>query len=585
MAFVYRKPYTMPLPASAELIERDGQRLARWRLRSGRTRTAEIVDGADGRPRVRGRSAFYTARYRDANGQSVEASTGCRDETAARQVLADLVKRSERVRAGLVTAAEDAVIDNVGISTDAHVKAYLSYLRSKQVAGRRVSSHHCRNVEHNLRRVVRECRFARLSNVTRLTVERWLDQREAEGMSARTRNAHLAAMVAFCNWCVQTHRMVASPLSRMSKANEKADPRRQRRALTEKELIRLLEAARQRPLLEAMIIRRGKRKGQALARLSDETRQSLERLGWERSLMYKMLVLTGLRKGELASLTVGQMELTDSGVSYVVLKPQDEKNGRGAEIPIRGDLAGDLREWLASCVQRAQQEARHDGSPIPAGLPTNAPLFNVPSGLIRIFDLDLVAAGIAKRVKMDGKWIIDKRDDRGRTIDVHALRHTFGTHLSKGGVAPRTAQAAMRHSTLDLTMNTYTDPRLLDVAGALEVLPDLPLDKSAALARAAGDERRSVSVSDQHQRSARGGMARHLAPNLAPALAPTGDSPWQPVATAGRIGPSKANNAVAREERASDARAKSRRSMSTAVTPRQKKRATGLEPATFSLEG
>jgi integrase len=51
-------------------------------------------------------------------------------------------------------------------------------------------------------------------------------------------------------------------------------------------------------------------------------------------------------------------------------------------------------------------------------------------------------------------------------VDVHALRHTFGTHLSKNGVPPRTAQAAMRHSSLDLTMNVYTDPSLLDVPGA-----------------------------------------------------------------------------------------------------------------------
>lgn len=29
----------------------------------------------------------------------------------------------------------------------------------------------------------------------------------------------------------------------------------------------------------------------------------------------------------------------------------------------------------------------------------------------------------------------------------------------------------MRHSSLDLTMNVYTDPSLLDVAGALDVLP------------------------------------------------------------------------------------------------------------------
>ena len=45
-----------------------------------------------------------------------------------------------------------------------------------------------------------------------------------------------------------------------------------------------------------------------------------------------------------------------------------------------------------------------------------------------------------------------------------------------GGVAPRTAQAAMRHSSIDLTMNVYTDPALLDVHGALDALPSLPLD-------------------------------------------------------------------------------------------------------------
>ncbi len=38
------------------------------------------------------------------------------------------------------------------------------------------------------------------------------------------------------------------------------------------------------------------------------------------------------------------------------------------------------------------------------------------------------------------------------------------------------AQAAMRHSTIDLTMNTYTDLRLLYVAGAVNSVPDIPLD-------------------------------------------------------------------------------------------------------------
>ena len=34
----------------------------------------------------------------------------------------------------------------------------------------------------------------------------------------------------------------------------------------------------------------------------------------------------------------------------------------------------------------------------------------------------------------------------------------------------------MRHSSIDLTMNVYTDPKLLDVYGAMNALPELPLD-------------------------------------------------------------------------------------------------------------
>ena len=38
--------------------------------------------------------------------------------------------------------------------------------------------------------------------------------------------------------------------------------------------------------------------------------------------------------------------------------------------------------------------------------------------------------------------------------------------------------AAMRHSRIELTMNYYTDPILLDVAGAVEKLPDFGAGKA-----------------------------------------------------------------------------------------------------------
>jgi hypothetical protein len=47
----------------------------------------------------------------------------------------------------------------------------------------------------------------------------------------------------------------------------------------------------------------------------------------------------------------------------------------------------------------------------------------------------------------------------------------------------------MRHSKLDLTMNVYTDPALLDVRGALDVLPSLPLTRQTREAAQATDDR------------------------------------------------------------------------------------------------
>lgn len=65
----------------------------------------------------------------------------------------------------------------------------------------------------------------------------------------------------------------------------------------------------------------------------DLTRMAeLDMLGRQRELTYKTLVLTGPRKGELASLTVGQIVL-DGPHPFAELLAKDEKAGRGAKIP------------------------------------------------------------------------------------------------------------------------------------------------------------------------------------------------------------------------------------------------------------
>src|SRR5207249_4264569 len=134
------------------------------------------------------------------------------------------------------------------------------------------------------------------------------------------------------------------------------------------ELLRLLPVARERPLLDALTIRTGPRKGERSANVRPEVRARLELLGRERALIYKTLVLSGLRKGELASLTVGQLTL-DGPVCFAALDSADEKNRQGNDIPLRDDLAADLRAWLADKLDRLQQEALRTRAAIPSRLP------------------------------------------------------------------------------------------------------------------------------------------------------------------------------------------------------------------------
>jgi hypothetical protein len=87
---IFKKTFTKPLPANAETFVRKGERFARWKDRKGKTRTAPLTVGKDGTGRVSMESPYYVAKYRDGTGVVQVVPTGCRDEQAARQVLADL---------------------------------------------------------------------------------------------------------------------------------------------------------------------------------------------------------------------------------------------------------------------------------------------------------------------------------------------------------------------------------------------------------------------------------------------------------------------------------------------------------------
>ena len=65
------------------------------------------------------------------------------------------------------------------------------------------------------------------------------------------------------------------------------------------------------------------------------------------------------------------------------------------------------------------------------------------------------------------------RDPDGRSIDVHSLRRTFGTMLARAGVPLTTTQRLMRHSTPVLTAQLYIDVEPIDMALAVDRLPEI----------------------------------------------------------------------------------------------------------------
>ncbi len=263
---------------------------------------------------------------------------------------------------------------------------------------------------------------------------------EEDGLSAKTRNAYLAALIQFAEWGVKRGRWPSNPFKSIAKLNEDVDVRRQRRALSEQELRNLVAAAK---------VRASENFRQQCPNASATTLSRLKRTGLERSLIYKMAALTGLRRKELKTLEWGHLSL-DTPATTVTVEAKNAKGKREDTVPIHIGFAEELRQWRALRM-------RELGRPVEAG----DRVFHIAHRLLEQFEKDCAYAGI--RLK----------DGAGRIVDFHSLRHTFSTLLSRAGVSPRVAQSLMRHADITTTMKTYTHVELMDRVAAVSALPAL----------------------------------------------------------------------------------------------------------------
>jgi integrase len=169
----------------------------------------------------------------------------------------------------------------------------------------------------------------------------------------------------------------------------------------------------------------------------------LKREGRLRALAYRLMIESGLRLNEARELIWSDVDLA---AGIMRLRAETTKNGLAAELPIGPGLLAELLEYK-------NDEKPSDAEHVAANLQTDRAR--------RQLDEDLKAAGI------------EKRDASGRTVDFHALRHTFGTRLVAGGADIKSVQALMRHATPTITMAIYVHSDRTRMTSALACMPTI----------------------------------------------------------------------------------------------------------------
>ena len=330
-----------------------------------------------------------------------------------------------------------------------HVEDWRAALTAK-----RNTAQHVKLVTARAKAVIEGCGFQYHSDVAPARVLGFLAEKRDDGLSIQSSNFHLQAFKQFYRWLVTEQRVSESPVGHLRGGNVKTDKRHERRALSLAEIRALLTATRQ----------------------GEDFRGTT---GSDRVMVYRVALETGLRWSELASLKARSFDL-DAEPPTVSLDAADSKHRDDDLLPLRKSTAAALRDYLAGCLP-------------------NAPALRMPGSKVGAMMLrrDLKAAGIPYR------------DDAGRVVDFHALRHSFITNVANSGVHPSVARRLARHSDIRLTMNCYTHTSLERQVDAVEALPEIAAPAEAGEARATGTDDKSVLPECLAFRAAQGGTSRH----------------------------------------------------------------------------
>jgi integrase len=390
--------------------------------------------------KIKTKSKKWWGQFKDANGKLKRVPLAV-DKAAAQAMLNKLVKQVEREKAGLV----DPTDAQRRRPLKEHLKEFENYLNH-----RGITSKHIMETTAKLKKIVADRKWVFIADITASSVLEYLGQIRRDGISAQTYNHYLKAFKTFTRWLVRDRRTPFDPLAYLARLNVKVDRRHDRRALSEEEFRRLIEAAR---------------KGKKIEGIS----------GPDRAVLYILAAWTGFRKGEIGSLTLRSLRLDDDPPTATVAACFSKHRREDTQV-LHPELVSLLKDWL--------KKKKY--------LKLGAPLFPIsgciPGGIDRkthkMLERDLMAAR--------DKWLKEaekneqEHKDRLKTdflcycnhdglyTDFHSLRHLFITNLERAGISPKMAQTLARHSDIRLTMNVYTHVELHDQTAAIKSLPAPP---------------------------------------------------------------------------------------------------------------
>ena len=248
-------------------------------------------------------------------------------------------------------------------------------------------------------------------------VEKILRTLQRNGKAGKTLANYVEGLAAFCDWCVTRSYLAEDPLKGIAAID--TAPKTRRRAMTPLEIGNVLNAAEP-----------------------------------HMAILYETAIGSGLRANELRNLTLDHLDTENGGIR---LEAEWTKNRRPGFQPLPFNLVHRLKEFGQSgepyrLYQAAYRRGRAKKDP------PQAPLLYVPSQPARCFHRDLEKVGIPISTK-EGK------------LDFHAARVAYINMLfDSGNLTPKEVQELARHSTLDLTINTYgraNEPRMREAVERL----------------------------------------------------------------------------------------------------------------------